>query len=68
MTGASTDRLTFNLGVRYTLAFPSTEKNNQGAVFNLATQQLDYLGAQSGQSGYLQVRTRRSTMATSVHA
>jgi hypothetical protein len=40
----ATDRLTFNIGARYTLAFPSTEKNNQGAVFNLATQQLDYLG------------------------
>ena len=39
-----TDRLTMNLGARYTLHFPSTEKNNQGAVFNLATQQLDYLG------------------------
>lgn len=37
-------RLTLNLGARYTLHFPSTEKNNQGAVFNLATQQLDYLG------------------------
>jgi hypothetical protein len=36
--------LTLNLGVRYTLAFPSNEKNNQGAVFNLGTQQLDYLG------------------------
>ena len=40
----ATDRLTLNLGARYTLHFPSTEKNNQGAVFNLATQQLDYLG------------------------
>lgn len=40
----ATDRLTFNIGARYTLHFPSTEKNNQGAVFNLATQQLDYLG------------------------
>jgi hypothetical protein len=38
------DRLTLNLGARWTLAFPSTEKNNQGAVFNLSTQQLDYLG------------------------
>lgn len=44
----ATDRLTLNLGARYTLHFPSTEKNNQGAVFNLATQQLDYLG----QNGY----------------
>ncbi len=40
----ATDKLTFNLGVRYTLHFPSTEKNNQGAVFNLASQQLQYLG------------------------
>src|SRR5579859_3165001 len=38
------DRLTLNLGARWTLHFPSTEKNDQGAVFNLATQQLDYLG------------------------
>lgn len=37
-------RLTLNLGVRYTLNFPSTEKDNQAAVFNLDTQQLDYLG------------------------
>ncbi|HEY4379804.1 MAG TPA: TonB-dependent receptor [Acidobacteriaceae bacterium] len=40
----ATDRLSLNIGARYTLHFPSTEKNNQGAVFNLATQQLDYLG------------------------
>ena len=40
----ATPTLTYNLGVRYTLHHPSTEKNNQGAVFNLATQQLDYLG------------------------
>ena len=39
-----TGRLTLNLGARYTLHFPSTEKTNQGAVFNLDTQQLDYLG------------------------
>ncbi len=39
-----TDRLTANIGARWTLHFPSTEKNNQGAVFNLATQQLNYLG------------------------
>jgi hypothetical protein len=38
------DRLTLNLGARYTLHFPSTEKNDQGAVFNLDTQLLDYLG------------------------
>jgi hypothetical protein len=38
------DRLTVNGGVRYTLNFPSTEENNQAAVFNLDTQQLEYLG------------------------
>lgn len=38
------DRLTVNAGVRYTLNFPSTEENNQTAVFNLETQQLEYLG------------------------
>jgi hypothetical protein len=42
-------RLTLNIGVRWTLAFPSVEKTNQGAVFNLGTQQLDYLG-QNGNS------------------
>jgi hypothetical protein len=35
---------TLNLGARYTLHYPSTEKTDQGAVFNIATQQLDYLG------------------------
>jgi hypothetical protein len=38
------DRVTFNGGVRYTLNFPSTEENDQAAVFNLQTQQLEYLG------------------------
>jgi hypothetical protein len=37
-------RLTLNLGARWTLHLPSSETHNQGAVFNLATQQLDYLG------------------------
>jgi hypothetical protein len=37
-------RLTLNLGVRYTLNFPSTVVGDRGAVFNLATQRLDYLG------------------------
>ncbi|HWC20180.1 MAG TPA: TonB-dependent receptor [Terriglobales bacterium] len=37
------NRLTLNLGARWTLHFPSTEADNQGAVFNLQTQQLDYL-------------------------
>jgi hypothetical protein len=35
-------RLTLNLGTRYTLNFPSTEVHNQGAVFNLQTQVLDF--------------------------
>jgi hypothetical protein len=43
------DRLTLNLGARYTLHSPSTEANNQGAVFNLTTQQLAYAG-QNGNS------------------
>ena len=43
-----TSRLTVNAGLRYTLNFPSTEAKNQGAIFNLETQRLDYLG----QSGY----------------
>ena len=38
------DRITVNAGLRYTLNFPSTEQNNQAAVFNLDTQQLEYLG------------------------
>jgi hypothetical protein len=37
-------RMTINAGLRYTLNFPSTETENQGAVFNLQTQQLEYLG------------------------
>lgn len=36
--------LTLNVGARWTLHLPSTETTNQGAVFNLQTQQLDYLG------------------------
>lgn len=38
-------RLTVNLGVRYTLNFPSTVVDNRGAVFNLLTQKLDFLGS-----------------------
>jgi hypothetical protein len=37
-------RVTVNGGLRYTLNFPSTEENDQAAVFNLQTQQLEYLG------------------------
>jgi hypothetical protein len=36
------DRLTLNLGTRYTLNFPSTEVHKQGAIFNLNTQVLDF--------------------------
>jgi len=40
----ATRRLTLNLGVRYTLNFPSTVADDRGAVFNLQSQKLDYLG------------------------
>src|SRR5215510_12702568 len=39
----ATKRLSLNLGVRYTLNFPSTVADDQGAVFNLQTQKLDFL-------------------------
>jgi hypothetical protein len=41
----ATRRLSLNLGLRYTLNFPSTVADNQAAVFNLETQKLDFLGA-----------------------
>jgi hypothetical protein len=50
------NKLTINAGVRWTLDFPSTEKDNQGAIFNLQTQQLQYLG----QNGF-------STSARNLH-
>jgi hypothetical protein len=37
-------RITVNAGVRYTLNFPSTEQNDQVAIFNLDTEQLEYAG------------------------
>jgi len=37
-----TPRLTVNIGTRYTLNFPSTEIHDQGAVFNLNTQVLEF--------------------------
>ena len=37
-----TPRLTLNIGTRYTLNFPSTEKHDQGAVFNLGSQVLEF--------------------------
>ena len=43
-----TRALTLNIGARWTLNIPSTEASDQGAVFNLNTQQLQYLG----QNGY----------------
>jgi outer membrane receptor protein involved in Fe transport len=42
----ASSRLTLNLGLRYTLNFPSTEINGQTAVFNLQTQQMEYPGDQ----------------------
>jgi len=38
----ATSRLQINVGTRYTLNFPSHEINNQGAVFNLHTQLLEF--------------------------
>ncbi len=35
-------RLTLNIGTRYTLNFPSTEVHDQGSIFNLKTQVLDF--------------------------
>ena len=40
----ASSRLTVNAGLRYTLNFPSTDADDQGAVFNLETQQLELLG------------------------
>jgi hypothetical protein len=40
------DRLTANIGLRYTLNFPSTEIDGQTAVFNLQAQQLEYPGTE----------------------
>ena len=42
------DRVSVNAGVRYTLNFPSTEEDNQVAIFNLEKKQLEYAG-QDGQ-------------------
>jgi hypothetical protein len=40
----ATRSLSVNLGVRYTLNFPSTVADDRGAVFNLGTQKLEYFG------------------------
>jgi hypothetical protein len=37
-------RLTVNAGLRWTINMPSTDLDDQGAIFNLATQKLDYIG------------------------
>jgi hypothetical protein len=44
----ATSRLTINAGLRYTLNFPSTDADNQGAVFNLQMQKLEF----PGQNGF----------------
>ena len=41
----ASSRLSFNVGVRYTLNFPSTIDGDRGAVFNLDTQKLEVFGA-----------------------
>lgn len=38
------DRFTLSAGLRYTLNFPSIEEDDQAAVFNLGTRQLEFLG------------------------
>jgi hypothetical protein len=40
----ATPRLTINAGLRYTLNFPSTEIDDQSAIFNTATRRLEYAG------------------------
>ncbi|HUQ90280.1 MAG TPA: hypothetical protein VM120_01285, partial [Bryobacteraceae bacterium] len=37
-------RLTVNAGLRWTINMPSTDLDDQGAIFNLATQKLGYIG------------------------
>lgn len=49
------DRVTINAGLRYTLNFPSTEVNDQAAVFNLDTQQMEYLGRDGNPSAARQL-------------
>ena len=51
------DSLTVNAGVRYTLNSPSTEVDNQTAVFNLQTQQLEYLGQNGNPTAARQLHT-----------
>jgi hypothetical protein len=51
------EHVTLNAGLRYTLNFPSYERNDQSAVFNLHTQQLEYLG----RNGYPRTARRLHT-------
>ncbi|MEZ5393392.1 MAG: TonB-dependent receptor [Bryobacterales bacterium] len=44
-------RLTVNLGLRYTLNFPSTEKQDRAAVFDLGQEQLRFLGRDGAPRG-----------------
>ena len=58
----ATSRLALNLGVRYTLNFPSTVVDDQGAVFNLETQttRLPWTGraiARCAKSGEAELRS-----------
>lgn len=45
-----TPRLTVNAGLRYTLNFPSTEVDDQSAIFDLETQKLEYAGRDNPRS------------------
>ncbi len=40
----ASSKLMVNAGLRFTFNFPSTEVSDQGAVFNLDTEELEYLG------------------------
>jgi len=51
------ERLTLNAGLRYTLNFPSTEQNDQVAVFNLETKRLEYLGRDGNPRAARQLHT-----------
>ena len=53
----ASDRVTLNVGTRYTLNFPSTEAGNQAAVFNLQTQRLDFLGVDGHSASARQLHT-----------
>ena len=60
----ATRRLTLNLGVRYTLNFPSTVEDDQGAVFNLANAEArlfrkERFSAERARSGEGKLRTAR---------